>query len=82
MILGFAFETYTEPLGYVNSLTVGFRLSGIPLLMPPARHANRGRNLWLEEEFDCDGDVGGDWLSMPRSRFVLVLLERCHGRAL
>ena len=82
MILGFAFETYTEPLGYVNSLTVGFRLSGIPLLMPPARHANRGRNLWLEEEFDRDRDMSGDWLSVSRCGFVLVLLECCYGGAL
>ena len=82
MILGFAFETYTEPLGYVNSLTVGFRLSGIPLLMPPARQENRGRKLWLEEEFDRDRDMSGDWLSVPRGRFVLVLLECCYGGAL
>ena len=39
---------------------------------------SRGK-LWLEEEFDCDGDVSGDWLSVARGRFVSVLLERCHG---
>ena len=46
----------------------------------PAR--NRGKRLRLEEEFDRDGDVGGDWLSVARGRFVSILLECCHGRAL
>lgn len=42
----------------------------------------RPKRLRLEEEFDRDGDVGGNWLSVAGGWFVLVLLEGCDGGAL
>jgi hypothetical protein len=82
MILGFPFETYAEPFGFVEFSNRGISIERHLRLYATGSKANRGRGLRLEEEFDRDGDVGGDWLSVPRGRFVLVLLECCYGSAL
>jgi hypothetical protein len=56
--------------------------SGAPNLCTAGPARKSGEGLRLEEEFDCDGDVGGDWLSAACGRFVAILLECGHGGAL